>query len=329
MTIVPRAEERLREAPVSQTRALWWRFRTQRLGMAASLLLMLILLLVVIVPMLSPFTIYDANPAQTYAPFGTVDSQTGQVHWLGTDFVGKDFMVRLFQAGRIPIVVSLMGTLLVVLIGTALGLVSGYYGGWLDTLLMRFTDFMLAIPLLPIYLLTLRILHELPQLQPWWKSADINPPLTLAVIVSIFALFGWMGLARLVHGSVLSLRSLSFIEAARALGVSNRRIMLRHLLPNSIAPIIVAVTFTVGDFIILEAVLAYFSQGIGEPPFPTWGNMLPFVQGYALTYTNLNPFENVRIYLFLLPSFMIFITVACINYIGEALRTALDPHGST
>lgn len=328
MAIVRSAEDHVQEIRVSQGWLLWRRFGRQRLGIAALLLLLLILLLVVVVPMLSPFTIYDANPVQTYAPFGTVDSQTGQVHWLGTDFVGKDFMVRLFQAGRIPLFMALITTLLVVFMGTMLGLVAGYFGSWVDTLLMRFTDFMLAIPLLPMYLLALRLLRELPQLQPWWRSAEINPPFTLAVIVLVFTLFGWMGIARLVRGSVLSLRSLSFVEAARALGASNSRIILKHLLPNALAPIIVAATFTVGDFIILEAVIAYFSQGISEPPFPTWGNMLPFAQGYALNVGNLNPFEDVRMYLFLLPSFMIFITVACINYIGEALRNALDPHGS-
>jgi peptide/nickel transport system permease protein len=179
-----------------------------------------------------------------------------------------------------------------------------------------------------MYLLVLRWLRELPGLQPWWKSAEINPPLTLAVITGVFALLGWPGLARLVRSSVLSLRSQAFVEAAKALGASNYRIIFKHLLPNSFAPIAVAATFAVGDFIILEAILAYFVQGISEPPFPTWGNMLALVQGLAINVTNLNPFEEIRAYLFLLPTLMIFLTVICINYVGDGLRNALDPHGN-
>jgi peptide/nickel transport system permease protein len=237
-------------------------------------------------------------------------------------------MVRLFEAGRIPILVALVSTALIVVIGSLVGTLAGYYGGWVDAILMRFTDFMLALPLLPLYLLVLRLLRSLPNLQSAWRSPEINPVLTLGVITGVFTLLGWMGLARLVRGTVLSLRTVAYVEASRALGAGPVRIMFRHLLPNSIAPVIVAATFAVGDFIVLEAILAYFFQGISDPPFVTWGNMLPLVQGLAINITNLNPLQDIRAYLFLLPSLMIFITVLCINYIGDALRNALDPHGT-
>jgi peptide/nickel transport system permease protein len=317
-----------RVAKVSHSTMVRRRFRKQVSGVVSLVVLSLLVLLVIIVPIFSPFDSYTANATQAYAPAGTVDSLSGSVHWLGTDFIGRDFLVRLFIGGRIPLAVSMGATLLLVIIGTFLGLLAGYYGGWVDIVLMRFTDFILAIPMLPMYLLVLRWLRELPGLQPWWKSAEINPPLTLAVITGVFALLGWPGLARLVRSSVLSLRSQAFVEAAKALGASNYRIIFKHLLPNSFAPIAVAATFAVGDFIILEAILAYFVQGISEPPFPTWGNMLALVQGLAINVTNLNPFEEIRAYLFLLPTLMIFLTVICINYVGDGLRNALDPHGN-
>jgi peptide/nickel transport system permease protein len=213
-----------------------------------------------------------------------------------------------------------------VIIGSLLGGVAGFYGEWIDSLLMRFTDFLLALPLLPLFLFALRFLRETPALQPMWQSQESNTFITITAIAGVFTLFGWMGLARLVRGSVLSLRTQTYIEAARALGVSNRRIIFRHLLPNTVAPILVAATFAVADFIILEAVLAYFNQGINDPPLPSWGNMIVSTQSLAFGLTELNPFVNVRGWLFLLPGFMVVAAVLSINYIGDALRSALDPH---
>ena len=315
-------------APVqtSQTALVWQRFRRHRAGIVGLTVLVLMSLSVIIIPMLSPFTTSQVNGLQQYAPFGTVDSYTNQVHWLGTDTFGRDEMVRLFSAGRVSMFVAFGSALMIVLVGSIIGAVSGYYGGMVDTLLMRFTDLMLAIPLLPMYLFTLRLLKGADFLHPMWVDPDMSGWLNLVLVMAVFTLFGWMSLARLVRGSVLTLRSLEFVEAARALGASNRRIIFKHLIPNSIAPIVVAATFAVGDFIILEAILGYFTHGITDPPFPTWGNMLALYQGLVLNITSLNPFENVRGYLFLLPSIMILITVLSINYVGDALRSALDPH---
>jgi peptide/nickel transport system permease protein len=159
-----------------------------------------------------------------------------------------------------------------------------------------------------------------------WKSEETNTVITIVAISGVFVLFGWMGLARLVRGSVLSLRTQTYIEAAHALGVSNKRIIVRHLLPNTMGPILVAATFAVADFIILEAILAYFNQGINDPPLPSWGNLIVSTQSLAFGITDLNPFDNVRGWLFLTPALLAVIAVLSINYIGDALRSALDPH---
>ena len=305
---------------------IWRRFRRHKAGMAGLVVLILLVLSAIIIPMLSPFDLYQANPVQYRAPAGTVDMFNGQVHYLGTDNLGRDIMKRLFIAGRVSLGVALVATALMVVMGTVLGAVAGYYGGLIDTILMRVTDFLLALPLIPMFLFALRLLREAPVLRPLWREQGTDTVITVAAIGGVFVLLGWMGMARLVRGQVLSLRGQQFIEASRALGVGNRRIIFRHLLPNTAAPVLVAATFAVGDFIILESVLAFFNQGINDPPLPSLGNMLTTGQGFALYVTNLNPFEDIRGYMFLLPSIMVFATVLSINYIGDALRTALDPH---
>lgn len=310
----------------SQFANVWKRFRKHHLGFATLIVLILVILLTVLVPILSPFDLYTANPLQRYAPAGAVDHITGNVHWLGTDYLGRDVALRLFTGGRTSLFVALLSTLLIVVIGSFVGSVAGYFGGWTDSLLMRVTDFFLALPLLPMYLFAIRLLKSAPALSKLWSNNESNTFLTVATIVLIFTLFGWMGLARLVRGSILSLRSQAFVEAAVALGASNKRIILRHLLPNTIAPILVAAMFSVSDFIILEAIVAYFNQGISDPPLPSLGNMSVANMGYVNRIANLNPFDDVRAYLFLLPCLLILISVLCINYVGDTLRDALDPH---
>ncbi|HET9494660.1 MAG TPA: ABC transporter permease [Chloroflexia bacterium] len=312
--------------PAGRAAYIWRRFRRHKAGMAGLIVLILLVLACIIIPMLSPFDLYEANPVQFRAPAGTVNMFNGEVYYMGTDNLGRDIMKRLFIAGRVSISVALLSTTLMVILGTVLGAVAGYYGGLVDTILMRVTDFLLAMPLIPMFLFVLRLVREAPALRPLWREQGTDTFLTVATIAGVFVLLGWMGMARLVRGQVLSLRSLQFVEASRALGVSSRRIIFRHLLPNTAAPILVAATFAVGDFIILESVLAFFNQGINDPPLPSLGNMLTTGQGFALYVTNLNPFEDIRGYMFLLPGFMVFATVLSINYIGDALRSALDPH---
>jgi peptide/nickel transport system permease protein len=184
---------------------------------------------------------------------------------------------------------------------------------------MRFTDFMLALPLLPVYLFANKLFR------PTTIRTEDAFPVTMNLAL-IFVLFGWMGMSRLVRGSFLSLRTQSYIEASKALGASNRRLIFRHLLPNSIAPVLVAATFAIGDFIIWECVLAYFGQGVTDFVVPSLGNMIVSGQVFVWNMDVLNPFESIKAYLLIIPGAMIFLTVLSFNYVGDALRNALDPH---
>jgi len=318
----------------TQLRAIWRRFLRKRLGVAGLILLALIGISVVLVPAVSPFQTaiatssidlwmvpVNVNPDFWFAPAASTDPATGLTYWLGTDKLGRDVLTRIFLGGRVTLPMALIAALLTTLVGTIIGLVAGYYGGWLDSAFMRFTDFVLAWPLIPVYLIAFKFLRG--PIPP--REFITNTLLILTLVVLTFVLFSWMGLARLVRATVLSLRAQAFIEATRALGAGDRRIIFKHLLPNSLAPILVAATLMVGDFIIFEAILSYFGQGVSEPPAPTWGNLLVDGQGQIWYVTKPNPFEQIRFYLFLFPALMILITVLAINFTADALRSALTP----
>jgi peptide/nickel transport system permease protein len=303
----------------SQLAATWRRFRRHRLGFVGLVTLSVLVASAIFVPMLSPFTYDGINDAVQFAPMGAVDS-TGHTYLLGTDDVGRDNFTRLFYAGRISLTVGLVTTIIVVIVGSLVGSLSGFYGGWVDTGLMRLVDLLLSLPTLPILLVLSKMLDS-SGVMDQALGKDVGTVLTIIVVL---ALFGWLGLSRLVRGSILSLRTLDFVEAARALGSSNRRVITRHLLPNSMVPVIVAATLAVGDFIIAESFLSFLGLGI-QPPTPSWGNMLQGAQEYGWYVTDINPTKEIRGYLILLPGLMILLTVLSINFLGDALRDALDP----
>jgi peptide/nickel transport system permease protein len=287
----------------------------------------MVVLLCIFVPVFSP---YDANfrdGALPLAPWGVAHKwppHAGMVSLLGTDFYGRDFMTQLFVGGRMTLLVAFSATIAVVIIGAVLGSLAGYFGGWVDTVIMRGTDFITTLPLLPAYLIAYRIIKP----ARITEYADSEIPAIVGTLILVLILFGWMGICRMVRGSLLAMRDMAFVEAARALGAGHRRIIFKHLLPNAIGPIIVTATFAMGDFIIIEAVLTYFGLGLRNPPIASWGSLVSGGQNYAWQLTNLNPFEDVRPFLLLLPTFLILITVLSINYIGDALRDAMDPHNA-
>lgn len=310
----------------SQGRLIWQRFRKHRLGMLGLGMLAAIVLAVISVPIIFPDPYKGINPDGTLwaMPIGKVDHNNGHVFWLGSDKIGRDNLVLLFGAGRLSLVVAIIPAIVVLIIGFVIGALAGYFGGWMDSVTMRVADFLLALPLLPAYLVAIRLIRPNPRITP---LVD-DPSGTLVAMMAVFVLFGWMGVSRLVRGLVLSLRTQSFIEAARALGADSSRIIFRHLLPNTVGPLLVAGMFLVGEFIILEAVLSYFGLGIRDrlnPPTASWGNMLANNQDQAWFMTNLNPFEQIRGYLVIFPSVLLLITVLSINFIGDAMRDVLDP----
>ncbi|HXE29166.1 MAG TPA: ABC transporter permease [Stellaceae bacterium] len=232
-------------------------------------------------------------------------------HPLGTDEIGRDLLFRLLEGGRVSLLVGIVAALVAAIFGTAMGLIAGYRGGRLDAALMRFTDGMIALPLLPL----LVVLAALDLKKLGIPSAIVDSPaISIERIIVLVALVGWTTVARIVRGATLSLKSRDFVRAAIALGATSPRVMRVHILPNLASPIIVATTLAVGETILLESVLSFLGLGVA-PPIPSWGNMLTTAQ------------ETIALapQLALYPGLLIFITVIACNFLGDGLQDALDP----
>ena len=230
-------------------------------------------------------------------------------HPLGTDELGRDVLARLLEGGRVSLFVGVTAALTAALLGTAVGLPAGYFGGRLDALLMRITDGVIALPLLPLLIVLAAVSPEKLGL------GCVDPDaLGLGRIVVLVALVGWTTAARRGRGATLATRRLDHVRAAEALGAGSWRIMLVHILPNVAAPLVVAATLSVGNVILLESVLSFLGLGI-QPPLPSWGNML----------TNAQELIWSAPLLALWPGLLIFVAVMACNLLGDGLQRALDP----
>ncbi len=277
------------------------------LTMFSGLLLVLIISLVLLAPLLAHLMAGEAFMVDLLNRHKAPSLR----HLLGTDELGRDLLLRLLYAGRISLLVGIVSALLTALIGVIIGLAAGYYGGWVDAVLMRLTDSVIALPLLP--LLIVLAATDLTKLG-FSESMKDSPETTVYRIIFIISLVGWTTVARLTRASVLSLREQEFVLAAKSHGASTMRIMFGHILPNSISPILVATTLTVGNVILLESVLSFLGLGI-QPPIPTWGNMLTNAQNVIFE----TPMSAVW------PGLMIFVTVISVNFLGDGLQSALNP----
>ena len=235
-------------------------------------------------------------------------------HPLGTDEVGRDLLSRLLRGGQVSLAVGLLTALLAAVIGTAIGVAAGYRGGLIDAVLMRFTDGVIALPLLPLLIVLGALDPAKLGLSPDAFKSDFAG---LARIVIIIALVGWTTVARLVRAATLTIRVQDYVRSAEAMGARPLRIMTRHILPNVVSPLIVATTLSVGNIILLESALSFLGLGV-QPPMPSWGNMLTA----ALAQMASNP------WLAIWPGAMIFITVLAFNLVGDGLQDALDPRGT-
>ena len=232
-------------------------------------------------------------------------------HPLGTDEIGRDVLVRLLYGGRVSLAVGLVAAVMAAAIGTLIGLVAGYFRGAFDAALMRLTDGVIALPLLPLLIVLAAVdLSKLGLPEDVVRAEQAS----LYRIIVITALVGWTTVARLVRGVTLSLRTRDFVRAAEALGARPWRVMLVHILPNALSPIIVAATLAVGQIILFESVLSFLGLGI-QPPLPSWGNML----------TNAQEIIWSAPWLAIYPGLLILATVAACNLLGDALQEALDP----
>lgn len=232
-------------------------------------------------------------------------------HPLGTDELGRDMLMRLLEGGRVSLAVGIFAAAVAAVLGTIIGLIAGYRGGWPDALIMRFTDGVIALPLLPLLIVLAAIDLTKLGIPPELAGSE---NVSLYRIVALIALVGWTTVARLVRGATLSVKQREFVIAARALGASPLRIALVHILPNVVSPIIVATTLSIGGIILLESVLSFLGLGI-QPPVPSWGSML----------TNAQELIWDAPALAIWPGLMIFITVIAFNFLGDGLQDALNP----
>jgi len=232
-------------------------------------------------------------------------------HLLGTDELGRDVLMRLIYGTRVSMGVGLLVALASALVGVLVGSLAGFYGGWIDAVLMRITDSMLSLPILPLMIVFAAVeLDKLPLLGTVLAGGNDS----IAKLVIVLVMFSWMQAARLVRGSILSIREREFVLAARALGAKDSTIIASHIIPNVAAPLLVAVTLGVGNSILWEAALSFLGLGI-NPPTPSWGNML----------NNAQEIIHEAPQLAVMPGLLIFITVICFNFVGDGLQDAIDP----
>lgn len=255
----------------------------------------------------------DQSVFHRYQPPMTTVTINGieKTHILGTDELGRDVLVRLIYGTQISLGVGILVALASSMIGLIIGCLAGFYGGFWDTLLMRITDSLLSLPLLPVLIVMAAIDFTKT---PILKHIITQQNQAVLKLVVILCAFSWMWVARLVRGSILSLKEREFIMAARTLGASDITIMTRHIIPNVIAPLLVSVTLGVGESILFEAALSFLGLGI-QPPTPSWGNML----------FNAQEMIHEAPGLAILPGLLILATTISINYIGDGLQDAIDP----
>jgi peptide/nickel transport system permease protein len=267
-------------------------FRKNRLAMAGLFVLLLLYAVTLLTPLIAP---HDPT-AQGDIVLTRFQSPSFQ-HPMGTDKFGRDIFSRVLYGARISLTIGFIAVGLGVLIGGLFGALAGYFGKWTDTVLMRFTDMMLSFPRLILLIVIIALFEP-----------------TIWLVVVVLGLTGWMGVARIVRGEVLSLREREFVQAAKVLGMSDARIIVKHILPNTLAPVIVYATLGIGSTILVEAALSFLGLGV-QPPTPSWGNMINDGRDSLLTAWWISTF----------PGLAIVLTVTAFNMLGDGLRDALDP----
>lgn len=276
----------------SQGRRIWRRFVQHRLAVAGGCVVLMLLAAAILADFIAPHDPLDLETRRRFIP-----PLTNTEYLLGTDEVGRDTLSRLLHGGRISLIVGIAAMVATIFSGLLIGLLSGYYGGRIDNILMRFTDTMLCFP--QVFLLLV-------------LAAFISP--TVISIALIIGFTSWMEVARIIRAQIMYIKEQDFIQASLALGASNTRIMFRELLPNAVAPVVVSATLNVANAVLMESYISFLGYGI-QPPLASWGNML----------TNAQAYFDMAPWLAILPGVMITLTVMSFNFLGDGLRDALDP----
>ena len=280
-------------------RQTYRRLKKNKLAMTSLFFLLFMFLLSFIGPHFSPYILDRTN-------IGDMNQPPSAAHWLGTDNYGRDVLTRLMMAGQISLTIGIAAMFLSVIIGSLLGAISGFYRGVVDMVIMRIADILMSIPGLPLLLILAALLSE------WKVPAEYR----LYIIMIMLSFVGWPGLARLVRGQILSLKEQPFMQATEVLGLSDRRKILHHLIPNTVPLLLVVATLNVAGSILSESALSFLGLGV-VPPTPSWGNMMDAANNFM-------DFRK-RPWLWIPPGTAIFLTVVSINLLGDGLRDALDP----
>jgi peptide/nickel transport system permease protein len=306
-TNIPRlTQDEIESPPLSLTQLTWRRFRRHKMAIFGTVVLILLFLYSII----GAFIYSESFANHTDAKLGLQAPST--THAFGTDPVGRDILARTIYGGQISLLIGVTAVLIETFAGVLIGAAAGYFGGWVDSVLMRFTEAMLIIP--EIFLLIVMAKEfggRIPSIHILGREFSGS----VIVIVVIIGLTSWMYLARIVRAEFLSIKENDFILAARSTGTSNAGIIFKHVLPNCMAPIIVSATLGVANAILAEAYISFLGLGV-QPPTATWGNMLDGANNYLDTAP----------WLWFFPGILILLTVLSINFLGDGLRDALDPH---
>ncbi len=309
---------------ISQTRgSSLWKDAWHRLSKNKPALISLgVLILILLLCFIGPFLPFVKNPTEINLANAAADPSAR--HWFGTDQLGRDLFSRVLYGGQVSLLVGLVATAVAVVIGVIYGAVSGYVGGIVDSVLMRFVDILFALPFLVLVILfTLVVDEPAAEFTTWavdtsgWPRDRVAPITTLIPLFIAIGAIGWLTIARIVRAQVLTVKKLEFVEAAISLGLSRTRILLRHILPNVIGPIIIYTTLAVPGIMLLESVLSFLGLGV-KPPNSSWGILIK----EGADRMEITP------YVLLFPSLFFATTLFALNFLGDGLRDALDPKSS-
>ena len=288
---------------------IWRRFRKHRMALIG--MIGFAVLMVFIIGGTIWFPESKANEVDLKARLSPPSAE----HWLGTDSTGRDGFARIIYGGQISLLVGVLAVVLSVTMGTLIGGIAAYYGGWVDNLLMRFTEAMLSIPSLFLLIVLGKFFgRDIQTINVFGHTFSGS----VAIVILVIGITSWMALARVVRANVLSLRELEFISASKSLGASDMRIFFRHLIPNTMGAIIVSATLGLAGAILAEAYVSFLGLGV-QPPTASWGNMLTSAQSFI---------QRGAWWMWVFPSMFIVFTILCINLIGDGLRDAFDPRSS-
>ncbi len=288
---------------------VWRRFRKHKMALGGAIGTGLLLLFIIVGTLATPLE--KANSVDLVARL----APPGPVHWFGTDSTGRDGFSRIIYGGQISIIVGILAVSLEVILGTLIGGMAGYFGGWVDALLMRFTEAMLSIPQLFLLIVLGKYLGKDIQTINLFGLTFSG---SVGIVIVVIGTTSWMYLARIIRANVLSLKQMDYISASKSLGAGNVRIFFNHLIPNTLGPIIVASTLGLAGAILTEAYVSFLGLGV-QPPTASWGNMLTGAQSFI---------QKGAWWMWIFPSVFIVLIILCINLMGDGLRDAFDPHST-